>query len=281
MFKILRKEQLNENTYLMKIEAKLASQNIRPGQFVIIMVDEKGERIPLTISAFDKQEGSITIVFQAIGASTIKLSKLNEGEMIAHLTGPLGTATELDGIRNACVIGGGVGCAIALPEAKWLHDNGAHVDLIAGFRSKDIVMLEKEMTEASTDLYICTDDGSYGIKGFVTGVLSDLISKGRKYDCVIAIGPIPMMRAVSEVTRPFGIKTIVSLNPIMIDGTGMCGCCRVTVDGETKFACVDGPDFDAHKVDFNELIVRNAMYRSQEREAKDHVCRIYGGGSNG
>ena len=265
----------------MKIEARLASQNIRPGQFVIIMIEEKGERIPLTISAFDRREGSITIVFQAIGASTIKLSMLNEGDTIAHLVGPLGTATELDGIKKACVIGGGVGCAIALPEAKWLHDNGAHVDLIAGFRSKDIVMLEKEMTEASSSLFVCTDDGSYGIKGFVTGVLTDLIEKGSDYDCVIAIGPIPMMKAVSEITRPYGIKTIVSLNPIMIDGTGMCGCCRVTVGGETKFACVDGPDFDAHKVDFSELIVRNAMYRSQEREAKDHVCRLYGGGQNG
>ena len=280
MFEILRKEQLNENTFLMEIKAELAARNILPGQFVIIMTEEKGERIPLTISAFNRKKGSITIVFQAIGASTIKLSRLEAGDAVAHLVGPLGKATELEGISSACVIGGGVGCAIALPEAKRLHDRGRYVDIIAGFRSKDIVMLENEMKASSDRLIMCTDDGTYGEKGFVTDALKRELESGRKYDCVIAIGPIVMMRAVSELTRSDGIRTIVSLNPIMIDGTGMCGCCRVTVDGKTMFACVDGPDFDAHKVDFNELLIRNGMYREQEAEAKDHVCRLYGGGND-
>lgn len=280
MFKIIEKKQLNDVTFSMTIHAPLVAQNIQPGQFVMVMTDEDSERIPLTISDFDKEKGSVTIVFQAIGASTIKLSHKNKGEEIAHFAGPLGAATELEGIKNACVIGGGVGCAIALPQAKWLKNNGAMVDLVAGFRNKDIIILENEMIENSTNCIICTDDGSYGTKGFVTNVLKENIEKGKQYDCVIAIGPIPMMRAVSELTKEYGIKTIVSLNPIMIDGTGMCGGCRVKVGGQVKFACVDGPDFDGHQVDFAELMIRNNMYRKQEAEAKYHICRMHGGIEN-
>ncbi len=280
MFEIIEKKQLNDVTFSMTVHAPLVAQNIMPGQFVMVMTDEDSERIPLTISDFDKNQGSVTIVFQAIGASTIKLSHKNKGEFLAHFAGPLGAATELEGIKKACVIGGGVGCAIALPQAKWLKNNGADVDLIAGFRNKDIVILEDEMKTSSNNYIICTDDGSYGIKGFVTNVLEETIDKGKNYDCVIAIGPIPMMRAVSEITKEYGIKTIVSLNPIMIDGTGMCGGCRVKVGGQVKFACVDGPDFDGHQVDFNELIIRNNMYKKQESEAKEHICRMYGGIEN-
>ncbi|MBR5521622.1 MAG: sulfide/dihydroorotate dehydrogenase-like FAD/NAD-binding protein [Oscillospiraceae bacterium] len=277
MFKILDKKQLNDSTFSMTIDAPLVAQNIMPGQFVMVMTDENSERIPLTIADFDKTAGSVTIIFQAIGGSTIKLASKNAGEEIAHFAGPLGMPTELENISNACVIGGGVGCAIALPQAKWLKNHGANVDLVAGFRNKDIVILEDEMKAAATELTICTDDGSYGVKGFVTGVLKDNITSGKNYDCVIAIGPVPMMKAVCDITKEFDIRTIVSLNPIMIDGTGMCGGCRVNVDGKVKFACVDGPDFDGHKVDFKELMIRNSMYRNQEKEHKEHICRMYGG----
>ncbi len=274
MFEILEKKQLNDTTYSLKINAPILSQNINPGQFVIVMGDENSERIPLTISSYDKKEGNVTIVFQAIGAATIKLSNKKTGDTIAHLAGPLGSATHLDGYKNVCVIGGGVGCAIAMPQAKWLKENGANVDIIAGFRNKDIVVLEQEMKNSSSDLFICTDDGSYGIKGFVTNVLEENIINGKKYDLVIAIGPVMMMKAVCSVTNKYDVKTIVSLNPIMIDGTGMCGGCRVTVDNEVKFACVDGPDFDGHKVNFEELMIRNATYKEQETE---HTCKIIGG----
>ncbi len=276
MFRITDKKKLNESTYSMTIYAPMVSQNIQPGQFVMIMTDENSERIPLTISDFDKDKGTVTIVFQAIGASTIKLSAKNTGEEIAHFAGPLGVPTHLDGIKKACVIGGGVGCAIALPQAKWLNSHGAEVDIVAGFRNKDIVILEEEMKSAG-DLTICTDDGSYGVKGFVTSVLKENIENGKKYDCVIAIGPVPMMKAVCDITKEYDIKTIVSLNPIMIDGTGMCGGCRVSVGGHIKFACVDGPDFDGHRVDFNELMIRNNMYKKQEAEAKEHACKMFGG----
>ena len=280
MFKVLNKKQLNDSTYSMTIHAPMVAQNIHPGQFVMVMTDENSERIPLTIADFNKEEGSVTIVFQAIGGSTIKLATKNAGDEIAHFAGPLGMPTELEGIKNACVIGGGVGCAIALPQAKWLKNSGAAVDVVAGFRNKDIVILEEEMKAAASTLTICTDDGSYGVKGFVTNVLKTNIDSGKKYDCVIAIGPVPMMKAVSDITKEYGIRTIVSLNPIMIDGTGMCGGCRVNVDGKVKFACVDGPDFDGHKVDFKELMIRNNMYRKQEAEHKEHICRLYGGKEN-
>lgn len=280
MFKITAKKQLNSTTFSMTVYAPLTAQNILPGQFVMVMCDEDSERIPLTISSFDKEKGEVTVVFQAVGASTLKLSKKNEGEYIAHFAGPLGTPTHLDGIKNACVIGGGVGCAIALPEAKWLKEHGVNVDIIAGFRNKELIILKDDMENCSHSCTICTDDGSFGKKGFVTDALKENISKGAGYDCVIAIGPIPMMKAVSRLTKEYGIKTIVSLNPIMIDGTGMCGGCRVTVGGQVKFACVDGPDFDAHQVDFDELTIRNRMYHSQEKQDMEHMCRLFGGAEN-
>jgi len=280
VFKVLDKKQLNNSTYSMTVHAPMVAQNIKPGQFVMVMTDENSERIPLTIADFNKAEGSVTIVFQAIGGSTIKLSTKNAGDEIAHFAGPLGAPTELESITKACVIGGGVGCAIALPQAKWLKNHGADVDVVAGFRNKDIVILEDEMRNAASDFTVCTDDGSYGIKGFVTNVLKEKIESGKNYNCVIAIGPVPMMKAVCDITKEYGIKTIVSLNPIMIDGTGMCGGCRVNVDGKVKFACVDGPDFDGHKVDFNELMIRNSMYKKQEAEHKEHICRLYGGKAN-
>ena len=275
MYKIVTKRQLNENVVLMEIDAPYIAAKAEAGQFIIYRVDEKGERIPLTIADYDREKGTITIIFQTIGGSTMELAKLNEGDCIHDVVGPLGVATEYgENVKNVAVVGGGVGCAIAYPQAKKLHSMGVQVDLIAGFRNKDIVILEDEMKAASTNLYLCTDDGSYGTKGFVTDKLKELIDGGEKYDLVIAIGPVVMMKFVCKTTEPYGIKTLVSLNPIMIDGTGMCGGCRVTVDGKIRYACVDGPDFDGHKVDFDELIRRNGTYKEQE---KAHICRLTGG----
>ena len=279
MFKIIRKKQLNEQVVLFEIEAPFIAAKAEAGQFIIFRLDEQGERVPLTIADYDRQKGSITIVFQTVGASTMKLGELNEGDYISDVVGPLGTPTEYgDNIRKVAVIGGGVGCAIAYPQAKKLFNMGVEVDLIAGFRNKDIIILEDEMKAVSTNLHICTDDGSYGTKGFVTDKLKELIESGNKYDEVIAIGPVIMMKFISKLTQPYGIKTLVSLNPIMIDGTGMCGGCRVTVDGKIRYACVDGPDFDGHKVDFDELMKRNSTYIKQEAE---HICRLTGGKRNG
>lgn len=274
MFPITKKKVLNENVTLLELDAPLIAKKAKPGQFVILRIDEHGERIPLTIADFDAEKGTVTIIVQAIGKTTIQLSKLNEGDALLDLVGPLGMPTELDGAKRVCVIGGGVGCAIAYPQAKALFNMGASVDIIAGFRSKDIVILEDEMKAVSDNLYITTDDGSYGEKGLVTTKLESLIEGGAGYDLVIAIGPVIMMKFVAKTTKKYNIKTLVSLNPIMIDGTGMCGGCRVTVDGKTKFACVDGPDFDAHKVDFDELMLRNSTYREEEA----HACRLYGKG---
>ena len=274
MYKILRKKQLNENVCLMDIEAPFIAKKAKAGQFIIFRVDEYGERVPLTISDTNPETGAVTIIFQIVGRSTMVLSQLNEGDAILDFVGPLGTATELDGYKNVCVIGGGVGNAIAFPSAKALFKNGAHVDVIAGFRSKDIVILEDEFKEVCDNLYITTDDGTYGEKGFVTNKLQSLIDAGNNYDLVIAIGPVPMMKFVSAVTEPYNIKTLVSLNPIMIDGTGMCGGCRVTVGGEIKFACVDGPDFDGHQVDYDELMKRNSTYRTKETHDREN-CRMY------
>ncbi|MCR5836131.1 MAG: sulfide/dihydroorotate dehydrogenase-like FAD/NAD-binding protein [Lachnospiraceae bacterium] len=274
MYKILRKKQLNENVCLMDIEAPFIAKKAKAGQFIIFRVDEYGERVPLTISDTNPETGAVTIIFQIVGRSTMVLSQLNEGDAILDFVGPLGTATELDGYKNVCVIGGGVGNAIAFPSAKALFKNGAHVDVIAGFRSKDIVILEDEFKEVCDNLYITTDDGTYGEKGFVTNKLQSLIDAGNNYDLVIAIGPVPMMKFVSAVTKPYNIKTLVSLNPIMIDGTGMCGGCRVTVGGEIKFACVDGPDFDGHQVDYDELMKRNSTYRAKETHDREN-CRMY------
>ncbi len=282
MFKIVKRRQLNEQVVLMEIEAPFIAKKAQAGQFIIFRIDEKGERVPLTIADYDREKGTVTIIFQTIGRTTGELAQLNEGDYILDFAGPLGVPTHFDeGIKKVAVVGGGVGCAIALPQAKMLHTKGIEVDLIAGFRNKDIVILEDEMKAASTNLYITTDDGSYKMKGFVTNVLQELIDKGNKYDAVVAIGPVPMMKFVCKVTQPYGIKTLVSLNPIMVDGTGMCGCCRVTVDGKIKYACVDGPDFDGHKVDFEELMSRNSAYKQQEQHDKEHICRLTGGKRNG
>ena len=279
MFKIVRKKQLNEQVVLLEIQAPFIAAKAQAGQFIIFRLNEQGERVPLTIADHNSEKGTITIIFQTVGESTMALGKLNEGDLINDVAGPLGVATEYEeNIRKVAVIGGGVGCAIAYPQAKKLFGMGVEVDLITGFRNKDIVILEDEMKAVSTNLYICTDDGSYGTKGFVTDKLKDLIEAGNKYDEVIAIGPVVMMKFVSKLTEQYGIKTLVSLNPIMIDGTGMCGGCRVTVDGKIKYACVDGPDFDGHKVDFDELIKRNSAYSKQENE---HICRLTGGKRNG
>lgn len=275
MYKIVRREQLNEQVVLIEIDAPYIAAKAEPGQFVIVRSDEMGERIPFTIADQDRVNGTITVIYQIIGASTMNLSKLGEGDCILDVAGPLGVATEyVENAKRVAVIGGGVGCAIAYPQAKKLFGMGVQVDMIAGFRNKDIIILENEMRSASSSLHICTDDGSYGFKGFVTDKLNELIQGGAHYDEVIAIGPVPMMKFVCKVTEPYGIKTLVSLNPIMVDGTGMCGCCRVRVGGKIRYACVEGPDFDGHQVDFDELMKRNSTYKNQEA---DHICRITGG----
>lgn len=279
MFTIVGKKKLNYNVVQFEIEAPFIAKKAEAGQFVIIRNDEKGERIPLTIADFDREKGTITIIFQTIGGSTMTLAKLDKGDAVKDVVGPLGMPTEyVEGAKRVAVIGGGVGCAIAYPQAKKLFGMGVQVELIAGFRNKDIIILEDEMEKASTNLHICTDDGSYGYHGFVTDKLKELIEEGMEFDEVIAIGPVSMMKFVCQVTKPYGIKTIVSLNPIMIDGTGMCGGCRVRVGGKIRYACVDGPDFDGHEVDFSELVKRNSTYYEAE---KQHVCRLTGGAVNG
>jgi ferredoxin--NADP+ reductase len=267
MYRILKRLDLNEKVKLMVIDAPEVAAKAEPGQFIILRVDEYGERIPLTVADFDRDRGSVTIIFQVAGATTAMLAEKREGDFLPTFAGPLGTASHLEGIKKAAVIGGGVGCAIAYPQAKKLHAIGAEVDVIAGFRSKELIILEEQFKNACDRLFLVTDDGSNGHKGFVTDVLKGLIEGGKTYDAVIAIGPLVMMRAVSALTKPYHIKTIVSMNPIMIDGTGMCGGCRLTVSGKTKFACVDGPDFDGHEVDFDEAIRRSHMYAQEERDA--------------
>ena len=275
MFKIVRKKELNSAVTLLEIEAPFVARKAKAGQFIIFRIDSEGERVPLTIAGYDREKGTVTIIFQKVGLSTKMLGALNEGDYIQDFVGPLGRATETEGVKRVCVVGGGVGCAIALPSAQAFKEAGCQVDVIVGFRNKDIVILEDEFKACSDNLYLMTDDGSYGEHGFVTVKLQQLLEAGEKYDEVLAIGPIPMMKFVCKTTEPFGVKTIVSLNPIMVDGTGMCGGCRVTVGGEVKFACVDGPDFDGHKVDFAELMNRNGVYRDQEAEdEKEHMCRI-------
>ena len=274
MYKIVRKKELNSAVTLMEIEAPFVAKKAKAGQFIIFRVDEQGERVPLTIAGYDREKGTVSIIFQKVGFSTNALGALNEGDYIQDFVGPLGKPTNTEGVKRVCVVGGGVGCAIALPSAVGFKEAGCEVDVIVGFRSKDIVILEDEFRACADNLYLMTDDGSYGEHGFVT-VKQQLLESGRQYDEVLAIGPIPMMKFVSKTTEPFGVKTIVSLNPIMVDGTGMCGGCRVTVGGETKFACVDGPDFDGHQVDYAELMSRNGVYRDREAQvAKEHVCRM-------
>ena len=275
MFKIVRKKELNASVTLMDIEAPFIAKKAKAGQFIIFRIDEQGERVPLTIAGYAREKGTVTIIFQKVGFSTIALGNLNEGDYIRDFVGPLGKPTEVEGKKRVCVVGGGVGCAIALPSAAAFKEAGAEVDVIVGFRNKDIVILEDEFKAVSDNMYLMTDDGSYGEQGFVTVKLQQLLESGRNYDAVVAIGPIPMMKFVCKTTEPFGVKTMVSLNPIMIDGTGMCGGCRVTVGGETKFACVDGPEFDGHQVDFAELMNRNSVYREREAETKQtHMCRM-------
>ena len=277
MFKILKREQLTSNVVRMDIDAPIVAKKCQPGQFIILRVNEEGERIPLTVAGYDREKGIVTIIYQIVGKTTQLLSEQPEGGYIQDFVGPLGVASHLDGFKKVAVIGGGLGCAIAYPQAKALHEKGAEVTMIAGFRNKDIVILENEMRAASNQLFMMSDDGSYGEKGLFTNKLEELLKAGEKFDAVIAIGPLIMMKFVCELTKKYGIKTIVSMNPIMIDGTGMCGGCRLTVDGQVKFACVDGPDFDGHLVDFDEAIRRSKMYAKQERQSmEDHKCRLEG-----
>jgi len=275
MFQIRKKEKLNSTVGRMEIEAPLIAKKAQPGQFIILRVDQDGERIPLTIAGYDREKGTITIIYQIVGGTTEALDQKKEGDSLADFVGPLGNATETEGLKKVAVVGGGVGCAIALPVARKLHEQGAVVHSIVGFRSKDLIILEKEFSEISDQFVVMTDDGSNGNKGLVTNALKKLIEDGEKYDEVIAIGPIIMMKFVCKLTKEYGIKTVVSMNPIMIDGTGMCGGCRLTVGGETKFACVDGPDFDGHQVDFDEAMQRADMYKPFERKAYEETCKLF------
>ena len=275
MYKIVRKKELNPTVTLMDIEAPFVAKKAKAGQFIIFRIDEMGERVPLTVAGTDKEAGTVTIIFQKVGFTTKALGELNEGDYIRDFVGPLGKPTPVEGKKKVCVVGGGVGCAIALPSARGFKEAGAEVTVIVGFRSKDIVILEDEFKEVADHFIMMTDDGSYGRHGLVTQPLQELLEAGEQFDEVLAIGPVPMMKFVCKTTEPFGVHTSVSLNPIMIDGTGMCGGCRVTVGGETKFACVDGPEFDGHKVDFAELMSRNGIYRDREGQVThDHACRM-------
>jgi len=276
MFEVLEKRELNEQVTLLKISAPFVAKKAEPGQFIIFRIDEEGERVPLTIADFDREAGTVTIIFQKVGKSTVKLGELNVGDSLQDFVGPLGTASHFGSeVKKAAVIGGGLGTAIAYPQAKKLHGMGVDVTTICGFRNQDLIILEEEMQAVSDKQIITTDDGSNGNKGFVTTALEQEIEAGANFDLVIAIGPLIMMKFVAQLTKKYGIKTIVSMNPIMIDGTGMCGGCRVTVGGETKFACIDGPDFDGHLIDFDEAIRRSQVYKTQEKESLEkHTCRI-------
>ncbi len=275
MYEIINKQSLNPTVTLMEIMAPLVAAKAEPGQFIILRVDENGERIPLTIADYDREKGTVTIIFQIVGATTEKLNHLEAGDSLQDFAGPLGKPTETEGLKKVAVVGGGVGCAIAYPVAKKLHELGCEVHSVVGFRNKDLVILEDEFKAVSDKLCMMTDDGSYGEKGLVTNALKSLIDAGNQYDEVIAIGPVIMMKFVCQLTKEYNIKTVVSMNPIMIDGTGMCGGCRLTVGGQTKFACVDGPDFDGHQVDFDEAMSRGAMYRDFERHAYEETCNLF------
>ena len=275
MYKIVKKQPLNPTVTRMEIEAPLIAKKAKPGQFIILRVDENGERIPLTVAGYDREKGTVTIIFQIVGATTEKLNHLNEGECLHDFVGPLGVPTHVDGLKKVCVIGGGVGCAIALPIAEELHAMGAEVTSIIGFRNQDLVILEDEFKACSDHFTLMTDDGSYGEKGNVTAPLKTLLENGERFDEVIAIGPLIMMKFVCLTTKEYDQKTVVSMNPIMVDGTGMCGGCRLTVGGKTKFACVDGPDFDGHEVDFDEAMSRSRSYTSFERHAYEESCNLF------
>ena len=275
MYKIVKKQPLNPTVTRMEIEAPLIAKKAKPGQFIILRVDENGERIPLTVAGYDREKGTVTIIFQIVGATTEKLNHLNEGECLHDFVGPLGVPTHVDGLKKVCVIGGGVGCAIALPIAEELHAMGAEVTSIIGFRNQDLVILEDEFKACSDHFTLMTDDGSYGEKGNVTAPLKTLLENGERFDEVIAIGPLIMMKFVCLTTKEYDQKTVVSMNPIMVDGTGMCGGCRLTVGGKTKFACVDGPDFNGYEVDFDEAMSRGGMYRDFERHAYEEACNLF------
>ena len=275
MFRIVKKEPLNPTVVLFEIEAPMIAKKAEPGQFIILRVDENGERIPLTIHDYDREKGTVSIIVQIIGATTFKLNQLNEGDCLHDFVGPLGKATETEGKKKVAVVGGGVGCAIAYPVLKKFHDCGAEVHAIVGFKNKDLVILEDKFRAASSVMKLVTDDGSYGEKGLVTDALKALIDAGNEYDEIFAIGPAIMMKFVSLTTKPYGIPTTVSMSPIMIDGTGMCGGCRLTVGGETKFACVDGPDFDGHQVDWDLAVKRNQMYREFEMHKHEEACNLF------
>lgn len=274
MYRIVEKTPLNPTVTKMVVEAPLVARKAQPGQFVILRARDDSERIPLTVADFDRQKGTVTVIFQVVGGGTMELDALAAGESLHDFVGPLGRASELDGLKKVCVVGGGVGCAIALPVARALHEKGTEVHSVVGFRSKDIVILEEEFNKYSDKLVLMTDDGSYGQKGLVTAALEELIQSGEAYDEVIAIGPLIMMKFVVGVTKKYGVKTVVSMNPIMIDGTGMCGGCRLTVGGQTKFACVDGPEFDGFQVDFDEAMHRGTMYKEFEAHAREAGCNL-------
>ena len=275
MYRIVKKEALKPTVTLYEIEAPMVAKKAEPGQFIILRVDENGERIPITIHDFDREKGTVTIIVQTIGATTEKLRHKAEGEYIQDFVGPLGRPTETEGKKKVCVVGGGVGCAIAYPVLKKFHDCGAEVHAVVGFKNKDLVILEDKFRAASSVLKLMTDDGSYGEKGLVTDALKELIDAGNQYDEIFAIGPAIMMKFVSKTTEPYGIPTTVSMSPIMVDGTGMCGGCRLTVGGVTKFACVDGPDFDGHKVDWDESLKRGKMYFDWERHKYEETCNLF------
>ena len=275
MYRIVRKEALKPTVILYEIEAPMVAKKAEPGQFIILRVDENGERIPITIHDYDREKGTVTIIVQTVGATTEKLSHKQQGEFLQDFVGPLGRPTETEGKKKVCVVGGGVGCAIAYPVLKKFHDCGAEVHAVVGFKNKDVVILEDKFKSASDVMKLVTDDGSYGEKGLVTDALKQLIEEGNQYDEIFAIGPAIMMKFVSKTTEPDGIPTTVSMSPIMVDGTGMCGGCRLTVGGETKFACVDGPDFDGHKVDWDESLKRGKMYFDWERHKHEEVCNLF------
>lgn len=275
MFKIVKKQVLNPTVTLMEIEAPLVAKKAEPGQFIILRTDKDGERIPLTVADFDRERGTVTIIFQIVGATTEKLNHLNEGEYLHDFVGPLGKPTHTEGLKKVAVVGGGVGCAIAYPVAKKLHSLGCEVHAICGFRTKDLVILENEFKNASSKFVLMSDDGSAGKKGLVTDALKELIESGEKYDEVITIGPLIMMKFVCALTKEYGIKTVASMNPIMIDGTGMCGGCRLTVGGKMVFACVDGPEFDGHEIDFDEAMSRADMYKEFERHKHESTCNLF------
>ena len=275
MYRIVNKKELNPTVTMMDIEAPLVAKKAQPGQFIILRVNEDGERIPLTVAGYDRVAGTVKIIFQIVGATTELLNHKNEGDYIQDFVGPLGVPTHVEGLKKVCIVGGGVGCAIALPIAQKLHEMGCEVHSIIGFRNKDLLILEDEFRAASDKLTIMTDDGSYGRQGVVTVPLKEAIEAGEGYDKVITIGPLIMMKFVVATTKPAGVPTVVSMNPVMIDGTGMCGGCRLTVGGKTKFACVDGPDFDGFEVDFDEAMSRGMMYHQFERHAHDEACNLF------